>query len=131
MSRETLPDALDEMFGLVSHGGQQPVQELADAGVRAVFDHEPGAKGVPKPCAVTLDPSAWLPTEWVIRVRIYVADIEPKAAQVLCMEAVAAVDQALKGGEAFGPSAWAGGWDDLLGCHLWWSDVQVGREDGF
>lgn len=132
MSRATFADALDELFGLLSAGGQQPVQDLADAGVRRVLDHEPGAQGVPKPCALTVEPAGIDPTDWVVRVRVYVAgELAGKAGQDLCVAAVVAVDALLKAGEGFGPSVWQGGWNEELGCYLWWSDVRVGREDGF
>lgn len=132
MSRATLADTLDEMFGLVSAGGQTPVQSLLDAGVRFVLDHEPGAAGVPKPCAVTMEPAGIDPLEWVVRVRVYVAgELPPKAAQDQMVAAVVAVDAVLKAGEGYGPSSWQMGWNEELGCYLAFSDVQVGREDGF
>ena len=132
MSRTTLANALDEMFGLLSASGQTPVASLVSAGVRVVLDHEPGAAGVPKPCSVTMEPAGIDPTEWIIRVRVYVAgELPPKTAQDQLMAAVVALDAVLKAGEGYGPSSWQMGWNEELGCSLAFSDVQVGREDGF
>lgn len=132
MSRVTFAAALDEMFGLMSTGGQTPVQSLLDAGIVRVFDHEPGASGVPKPCAVTMEPAGIDPTVWVVRVRVYVAgEKPPKDAQDLMVSAVVALDAALKAGEGYGPSSWQMGWNEELGCYLAFSDVSIGREDNF
>ena len=130
MSRATLTAALDEMFGLLSSGGTTPVQSLLDAGVLRVLDHEPGAAGVPKPCAVTMEPAGIDPTEWVVRVRVYVAgDLAPKVAQDRMVDAVVAVDDVLKAGEGYGPSSWQMGWSSEIEAYLAFSDVQIGRQD--
>lgn len=133
MSRATLSAALDELFGLLSADGTSaPVSALTSAGVVRVLDHEPGAAGVPKPCAVTMEPVGIDPTEWVVRVRVYVAgELAPKTAQDRTVDAVVAVDSVLKAGDGYGPSSWQMGWNEELGCHIAFSDVMVGREDGF
>lgn len=130
MSRSTLAGALDEMFGLLSASGSTPEAALLAAGIRQVLDHEPGAAGVPKPCAVTMEPAGIDPTEWVVRVRVYVAgELQPKTAQDLLVAAVVAVDEVLKAGQGYGPSAWQMGWNEEIGAHVAFSDVNVGRED--
>lgn len=127
-----MADTLDEMFGLISDTGTTPEAALVAAGVRYVLDHEPGAAGVPKPCAVTMEPAGIDPTAWVVRVRVYVAgDLPPKTAQDMLVAATVAVDVLLKAGQAYGPSSWQMGWNEEIGAHVSFSDVQIGREDGF
>ena len=130
MSRATFAAALDEMFGLLSASGQTPVSSLVSAGVRVVLDHEPGAVGVPKPCAVTMEPAGIDPTEWLVRVRVYVAgELPPKTAQDTLVSAVVAVAAVLKAGVGYGPLSWQMGWNEEIGAHVAVSDVLVGRED--
>lgn len=130
MSRATLADALDEMFGLLSASASTPESALLAAGIRQVLDHEPGAAGVPKPCAVTMEPVSIDPTELVVRVRVYVAgELPPKTAQDQMVAAVVAVDEVLKSGQGYGPSSWQMGWVEEIGAHVAFSDVQIGRED--
>lgn len=129
MSRDTFADALDEMFGLLSSGGQTPAQTLLDVGVRKVYDYEPGPTGWHKPCSVTLEPAGIDPDNWVVRCRIYISDGQGRTPQDVMVAATVAVDEALKAGEGFGPSAWQMGWNGELGCYLSFSDVQIGRQD--
>ena len=131
MSRTTLANALDEMFGLISAtGGQNPVASLVSAGVQKVLDHEPGAAGVPKPCSVTMEPAGIEPTDWMVRVRVYVAgELPPKTAQDLMVNAVVATAAVLKAGVGYGPLSWQMGWNDEIGAYVAVSDVAIGRED--
>ena len=131
MSRTTLADALDEMFGLISAtGGQTPVASLVSAGVQKVLDHEPGAAGVPKPCSVTMEPAGIEPTDWLVRVRVYVAgELPPKTAQDLLVNAVVATAAVLKAGVGYGPLSWQMGWNDEIAAYVAVSDVAIGRED--
>ena len=130
MSRTTFANALDELFGLLSAAGTAPKQDLLDAGVRFVLDHEPGAAGVPKPCSVTMEPAGIDPTDWMVRVRVYVAgELPPKTAQDLLVNAAVATAAVLKTGVGYGPLSWQMGWNDEIAAYVAVSDVAIGRED--
>jgi hypothetical protein len=131
VSRSTFQNAIDELEALLVTTGTTPHASLSSAGVTLVLDHEPGAEGIPKGCAVTLSPVGIEPDLWTIRVRLYIADRPADAAQALMIAATVAVDARIRGGVGFGPSRWEMGWSPELACWVSWSDLQVGREDYF
>ncbi len=130
MSRATLGAALDEVFAVISAGGQTPVASLVTAGVKFVLDHEPGAAGVPTPCAVTMEPVGFDDVYWPVRVRVYVTDMPGREPQDLMVAAVTALDLLFKAA-FYGPSSWQMGWNEVVGCHIGFTDLMIPREDGF
>ena len=135
MSRTTLSGALTEIHTLLADDPTQdvatPVASLVTAGVSKVLNHEPGATGVPAPCAVTVEPVGIDPEFWPVRVRVYVSDGPGKLPQSRMVAAMVAIDDAFKAADAFGPSRWQSGWNEEIGCHVAFCDLMVGREDGF
>jgi hypothetical protein len=131
VSRSTFQGAIDELEALLVTSGTTPATALATAGVTAVYDHEPGATGVPSGCTVTLSPGGFDPTMWIIRLRIYITDRNAAADQALLVASSAAVDAAVRAGEGFLPERWEMGWQPDLGVWLAAVDVSVGRQDYF
>lgn len=131
MSRTTLQNTLAELYGLLADTNGNPVSSLASAGCKKVYPHEPGATGVAKPCSVTMHPSRIEPREWVITLRVYVADLTPAEAQDLLVDVPVTVGTLLKAGQSYGPDRWELGWDPDIGCWAAVGEVMVGREDNF
>lgn len=131
MARTTFQGAIDELESLLVTSGTTPHASLSAAGVTHVLDHEPGAEGVPSGVTLTLSPGWIEPTDWGIRLRVYISDRPAKAAQDLMVAVAVAVESRVRSNDGFQPVRTDMGWQPELGCWLVTEDVMVGREDAF
>ena len=132
MTRTTFQNAMAELFDVLTiDDNGTPESSLGDAGCRKVYDHEPGAGGWVKPCAITLSPAGIEPLEWLIALRVYVDDQYGPRAQDLLVEVAVAAGALLRDAVGYGPDRFDFGWATDLGCWVGTSTLAVGREDGF
>jgi hypothetical protein len=105
-----------------------PKSSLITAGCAHVYDHEPGAAGVVKPCSITVSPAGMNTDFWLVRVRVYVTgDIPAEKGQDTLVAVMVAADALAD--EYAGPSVWESAWIEEIGMWVAGNDLMIGRED--
>jgi hypothetical protein len=116
---------VDQIFAELTNN-ERPIESLSNAGVKRVYDHEPAS--VEKGGSLTVSFNGTDATDWLIALRLYVADTAPRDAQRLLWTAVEAVDDALGDSQIIGPSTWEPPVFDG-DVHMIQSIQRVGRND--
>ena len=105
MAVDTFANSILHVAALLANTNGVPNATMTAAGCAHVYDHEPGASGVMKPCSVTVSPSGMDPEFWLIRQRVYVTgDLPADRGQDTLIAVMVAVDGLM---DAYcGPSNW-------------------------
>jgi len=128
MTVDTFANSIAHVAALLANTSGVPNVSMVAAGCAHVYDHEPGASGVLKPCSVTVSPAGMTPEFWLIRTRVYVTgDLDPKKGQALLIDVMNAVDDLM---DAYcGPSNWESAYIDEIEMFVAGNDLMIGRED--
>jgi hypothetical protein len=77
---------------------------------------------------MTVSPAGMTPTDWMIRMRVYVTgDLPPEKGQATLIAVMVAADGLM---DAYaGPSNWESAWIDDISMFVAGNDLAIGRED--